>query len=33
MDEGPDNHRLSEWGAMIIASIVLRKEVDPSNRL
>jgi hypothetical protein len=33
MDEGPDKHRLSVLGAMIIASVVLRREVDPRNRV
>jgi hypothetical protein len=33
MDEGPDKHRLSVLGAMVIVSVVLRKEVEPSNRL
>jgi hypothetical protein len=33
MDKGPDKHCLSVLGAMIIFSVVLRKEVDPRNRL
>jgi hypothetical protein len=33
MDEGPDKHRLSVVGAKIITSVVLRREVDPRNRV